>query len=275
MSTYIIENWRAYFESQDEGLGTTYERFVLHRYFKRIEEEYGVNDVLEAPGFGMTGISDINSMWWARKGARVTIVDDNDERISKAREVWNGIPLEAGFYTGSNGYSVLPFDDGSFDMSWNFAALWMVPGVEQFLGEFVRVTRKVIFICIPNGNNLFSLLRPVPGDAQWSGKGEPGDIPATMKRLGWRLRDSGYLDAPPWPDIAMKKEDFLRRMGLRSYAKFLENKPKARISILDYFRGRDADLERRMMRYAVLENLPSFLKRFLAHHRYFIFIPEG
>ncbi len=59
------EDWKYYFETLHEGLGTTYERFVLHGYFNRIQDQYGVKTVLEAPVFGMTGISGINSVWWA------------------------------------------------------------------------------------------------------------------------------------------------------------------------------------------------------------------
>ena len=33
----ILDTWPTYFENMDEGLGTTYERFILHRYFENHE----------------------------------------------------------------------------------------------------------------------------------------------------------------------------------------------------------------------------------------------
>jgi hypothetical protein len=48
--------WRQYFLNTYEGFGTTYERFVLHRYFSRLKRRYDVNSVLEAPSFGMVGV---------------------------------------------------------------------------------------------------------------------------------------------------------------------------------------------------------------------------
>jgi hypothetical protein len=56
----IDNNWKQYFEDFDEGLGTTYERFILHRYFEKIQSTCSIESVLEVPSFGMTGISGIN-----------------------------------------------------------------------------------------------------------------------------------------------------------------------------------------------------------------------
>ena len=45
--TTIISNWRQYFTDYDEGLGTTYERFILHQYFDEIMYEVTL-DLLQA-----------------------------------------------------------------------------------------------------------------------------------------------------------------------------------------------------------------------------------
>jgi len=58
--------WRDYFVEFYEGIGTTYERFVLHGIFEKIRNEFGVMTVLEGPAFGITGIPGINRMWWHR-----------------------------------------------------------------------------------------------------------------------------------------------------------------------------------------------------------------
>ena len=78
----ITANWHRYFDDNHEGLGTTYERFILHHYFHELKKQYAVTSVLEVPSFGMTGISGINSIWWAAKNIPVTILDHSVERIA-------------------------------------------------------------------------------------------------------------------------------------------------------------------------------------------------
>ena len=120
--TPINSVWQQYFKNRHEGLGTTYERFILHHYFERIKNKYSIKSVLEVPSFGMTGISGINSMWWAAKGVHVTITDNDKERINLIEKVWQELSLEANFVYYPNG-SYLPFENNSFDLSWNFTSL--------------------------------------------------------------------------------------------------------------------------------------------------------
>ena len=155
----ITSTWQEYFRNRNEGLGTTYERFILHRYFERIKNRYEIQSLLEAPSFGMTGVSGINSLWWASGGARVAVIDNNRERIELIKGVWEALSLEAVFIYEQREYEVLPFADNSFDMGWNFAALSVVPRLEKFLHELTRVSRKAVFICIPNRLNILNRLR--------------------------------------------------------------------------------------------------------------------
>jgi hypothetical protein len=275
----LLENWEHYFETRHEGLGTTYERLVLHEYFRRIRDQYDVKTVLEAPVFGMTGISGINSLWWAMQGAQVTLVDHSRKRLAAIENIWNELSLEIQLGYDLGTYSSLPFEDGEFDMSWNFAALNRVLGVEGLLQELSRVTRKVIFICVPNRLNLFRPIRKLLlkeraplGHFRMSSF----FIEKSMAASGWQLREKGFLDAPPWPDIAMSKEELFRRIGLTWYAKNLERSITEgnRTCILDYYSGRNKKMKGRILRYAFLENSPRPLKSIWAHHRYYIFKPR-
>lgn len=273
------EDWKHYFETRHEGLGTTYERFVLHEYFRRIRNRYGVRTVLEAPVFGMTGLPGINSMWWAMEGAQVTLVDHSSVRLDAIKKVWQEISLKARLVYDPGTYASLLFEDKEFDMSWNFAALHPELKLEVLLRELTRITRKVIFICVPNRLNLFSLLFPVQeGEGrfvQLRGM-DPGIIQRIMRSNGWQVKDKGFLDVPPWPDIAMSKEDLFRKIGLKQYAKHLRENitEKSRICILDYYSGRNRKMKRKMARYGFLENSPNWLKTIWAHHRYLVFAPR-
>jgi hypothetical protein len=275
----LLENWEHYFETRYEGLGTTYERFVLHDYFRKIKDRHGVKTVLEAPILGMTGISGINSVWWARQDTEVTLVDHSRERLGCIKRVWQELFLNARLVYVPRRYASLPFADGEFDMSWNFAALDPAVDVKSLLFELARVTRKVIFVCVSNQDNLlrpfFNLLQKGQGFSEQSRMNSKSILTA-MTREGWQLEEAGYFDVPPWPDIAMTKEELFRKMGLAAYAERLQQRvaQRNRLCILDYYMGMDKAMERRMRRYAFLERSPRWLGSLWAHHRYQIFTPR-
>jgi len=275
----ICWNWKRYFETRHEGLGTTYERFILHDYFRKIKDSFGVRTVLEAPSFGMTGISGINSMWWAIAGCKVTIVDHNRERLSLIKEVWQDLSTGTRLVYDTGEYASLPFSDQEFDVGWNFAVMNPPLKLEGLLGELARVTRKVVFVCLPNRFNPFSLVRKVmqkKTDLLQPGGISSGTIEKIMIESGWQVREKGYFDTPPWPDIAMPKEDLFRKMGLTRYAKRLEEKitEENRICILDYYSGRKKEIKDKILRYAFLENCPKMFKGIWSHHQYYIFTPR-
>ena len=73
--------WRKYLTDYNEGLGLVYERFVLNDFLERLRQTYAIRSVLEAPLYGMAGVSGINDVALARAGVQVTMVDDAPERI--------------------------------------------------------------------------------------------------------------------------------------------------------------------------------------------------
>jgi ubiquinone/menaquinone biosynthesis C-methylase UbiE len=264
-------NWRQYFLNTHEGFGTTYERFVLHRYFSWLRTRYDINSVLEAPSFGMTGVSGINSLWWARQGAEVTIVDQCPERMEAIQKVWRGTGLVAHLVRQSPASALLPFSDRSFDMSWNFAALWHVKDGETYLGELGRVTKTALFLCVPNQQNICWKLSPHDAGEFYLDNIRTDWIASSLAAHNWRLVETGFFDVPPFPDIAMKKEEFLRRMGFDRLAKWMEVKEGEGTCILDYFTGRSPAMERQVMKFSLLEQSPAWFKKLWAHHRFLLF----
>ncbi|NLF11867.1 MAG: hypothetical protein GX597_08765, partial [Anaerolineaceae bacterium] len=65
--------WQRYLTDYNEGLGLVYERLVLNDFLLALRRQYAIETVLEAPLFGMAGVSGINSVALARAGARVTL----------------------------------------------------------------------------------------------------------------------------------------------------------------------------------------------------------
>ncbi|MBI4845907.1 MAG: methyltransferase domain-containing protein [Candidatus Omnitrophica bacterium] len=268
--------WPQYFGNYHEGVGTTYERFILHKYFEFIRKKCDVQSVLESPSFGMTGISGINSMWWAWKGVEVTITDSKHDRISLIKEVWQklGLKLNIKYYPDITD-SIFPFKDKSFDLGWNFAALWFVSDLEKFLKELARVCKKAVFICIPNKSNIFCKLRVSSSNLEEIPYPDNIDAKKIIHILGvqgWDVKERGYFDVPPWPDIAMKKEELLAKIGFKKNKDI--NSEKDYICILDFFNGKKIAMEKEIMKYSFLENSPILVRKLWAHHQYFIFEPK-
>ncbi len=271
----VLNTWPEYFENMHEGLGTTYERFVLHRYFKQMQEEFKIKSVLEAPSFGMTGVSGINSLWWAAQGIIPTVVDDNEQRIGLTRQVWDSIPLSVDLKFQKD-WTELPFEKNAFDLSWNFASLWFIEDAVSFAKALDRVTKKVIFICVPNIHGIGYKLRRkynvVPAELYLENI-HPKNIKRLFNDLGWQTEKSGYLDIPPWPDIAMKKEDLFPEIGLGFLLKSSDLPGETeRTCIVDYFNGSKPELEKEILKYSFMEKIPSPFKQGWAHHRWFIFV---
>jgi len=276
MAIPILNNWKNYFSNFDEGLGSSYERVILNKKLESICKHLRIKSVLEAPAFGFTGISGINSMDLARKGHSVSIVDHDKERIEIIKKIWEKINLGIDIHF-SEDYRKLLFADKSFDLSWNFSALWFVEDLPIFLEELTRITSKAILLCVPNRSGIGYLSQ------KFLGKKElqesliekniiPKNVKNMMKELDWMLIDENYIDCPPWPDIGMPKDKFLKIFKLDW---LLKNKTHESVSIMDFYSGKNENFEEQMLSYSWFErNVPDFIKYFWAHHRYFLFIPK-
>jgi hypothetical protein len=281
MAIAILKSWKEYFDvNRDEGLGSSYERVILNRKLDAIRRQYAVRTVLEAPAFGFTGLSGINSMHLAMKGVAVSLLDHDRERVERIQEVWAEakLPLNVGVV---DGYHHLPFRTRVFDMSWNFAAMWFVGELDRFLAELARVTSKVIVIGVPNRNGLGYLSEKYLSGAELrhlvhEAHIVPKNIVRSMRQHGWKLVEHVYIDAPPWPDIGMKKEDFLQILNLgclvREEGTSTASEP---LTIMNYYTGVDPAFERSMLKYYWWERMaPRPIKFFWAHHRMLRFEPQ-
>lgn len=276
MAIPILKNWENYFSNYDEGLGSSYERIVLNKKLDLLCKHFEVKSVLEAPSFGFTGLSGINSMGLAKSGKKITLLDNDENRIKLIKNLWldMNLPLSIDF-TKDFGY--LSFADNSFDLSWNFSALWFVDDMPKFISELTRVTSKVILLCVPNRTGLGYLSQKIMGAKDLKEHLNeknifPNKIKAEMKKNNWVMIDNNYIDCPPWPDIGMPKEKFLQILGLGWLVKEKEAEP---ISIIEHYKNNDHDFEEKMMKHYWFERIaPKFIKFFWAHHRYFLFIPE-
>lgn len=271
--------WQRYLTEYDEGLGLVYERFVLNGYLERLRVRNGIRTVLEAPLYGMAGVSGINSVVLAQAGCEVTLVDDNPERAEGVRRIWDELGLDAAVLEiEASEWGSLPFDDSSFDVAWNWAALWYLPDAEALLHELARVSGDLVFVAMPNRRQLGYLLRKrmlepdffETVDERWVSMGR---IRRVLEDEGLTIIERGVMDVPPWPDTVMPASEVLRRLGLRSQG--LEERFSGeswKWSTMAYYLGEEPELYDRVMRYAWLDRvrLPWRLKALWAHHRYLL-----
>ncbi len=274
--------WKRYLTDYNEGLGLVYERFVLNDFLERLRQRYGIRSVLEAPLFGMAGVSGINSVILARAGCDVTLVDDELERLAGVQRIWRELGLWARLiHVGRSGWHALPFADGSFDLCWQWAGLWHLPDAAGLLRELVRCARRAVFVAMPNRWQVGYLLRKLvidrpffrTVDERWA---HMGRVRRALEAAGARVIEQGVLDVPPWPDTVMPAAEVLRRLGIRSRrlrARFSED--HWRWSTMAYYLGQEPELYDRVMRYAWLDRvpLPWPLKAMWGHHRYLIAVP--
>jgi len=252
-----------------------YERFVLNDFLLQIKGRYGFANAIEAPLFGMAGVSGINSVALARIKTPVTLVDDNAERLAGVQRIWGVLGLPARFAL-VNDWSRLPFPDNEFEFAWNWAAIWRLNNPGVFLSELVRVSNKLVFVAVPNPVQVGYQVRKHivepefvnEVDERWT---NIGMIRIVLEGLGVTILEQGVLDTPPWPDTVMPAAQLLRKVGIRS--KQLEARFTGegwRWSTMDYYLGKDPDLYQRVMKYAWLERLrlPWQIKQVWSHHRW-------
>ncbi|MEA1972266.1 MAG: methyltransferase domain-containing protein [Candidatus Cloacimonadota bacterium] len=274
MAIPILKNWHKYFLNSDEGMGSSYERIILNKKIEKIIKVYRVKSILEAPSFGFTGVSGINSMQFAKNGISTTVLDNDKFRTEKVKEVWEKMKIPVNLSAVDN-FKQLNFEDNSFDMSWNFSALWFVNDLQKFLSELDRVTKKVIFLSVPNRLGIGYITQKYLGkdDMKKYLKEEniiPKKFVTIMNDLDWQLFDKNFIDCPPWPDIGMPKDKFLKIFKLDWLLKKEKSKP---VSILNWYADKDLGFERKMLSLSYLEEkAPWIFKRFWAHHRYYMFI---
>ncbi len=267
--------WKHYLTDYNEGLGLVYERFVLNDFLLYLKGQYGFQSVLEAPLFGMAGVSGINSVWLARTRCSITLLDDDPERLSGVERIWGELALPAKFALVKD-WARLPFEDGSFDFAWNWAAIWRLADPDGLLREMVRCSRGLVFVAVPNPVQVGYQFRKHIAepefvkevDEHWT---DIGMIRRRLEALGVAILDQGVLDVPPWPDTVMPANELLRRLGIRS--KKLESKFTGagwQWSTMEYYLGRQPDLYDRVRKHMWLERLaiPWQLKQIWAHHRW-------
>lgn len=271
--------WEKYLSDYNEGLGLVYERFILNDFLAALQRRFEIKSVLEAPIYGMAGVSGINSVPLAQAGCQVTLADDDAERAGQVQRIWGELGLSPAMTVVSpQHWPALPFPDASFDLAWNWAALWYLPDAAGLLRELARLSRRLVFVAMPNNLQVGYWLRKwlldrdfFPTiDERWV---NIGLLRRTLEQAGVKIIAAGVLDVPPWPDTVMPANEVLKRLGIRS--RKLEQQFTGESwtwSTMAYYLGQQPDLRQRVLKYAWLDHarLPWQIKAVWAHHRWLL-----
>ena len=162
--------WKRYLTDYNEGLGLVYERFVLNDFLLALRAGARHRD-------GARGAA----LWHGRRLGHQQrgpgpgrLRRDPGGRPRRAaggvQRIWGELDLPAQFVHHAD-WAHLPFPDDTFDLAWNWAALWYLSGWRtgrpSRCSELVRVSRR----------------RGLCGHAQ----PRAGGLPAAQVRAGARL----------------------------------------------------------------------------------------
>lgn len=265
---------------KDTGLGTSYERIAVARLLERLAERHTIHRVLEGPTDGITGISGLNSIPLAQRGASVELVLGDEAEVALAERAWSALGLRDRVNIRAANGDALGVDPRSYDFVWNFNSLPQVASVDALLDEMCEASSRFVMVFVSNtwnyGFPIHRLHHRAEGEA-WS----HGNISVMNTRvIARKLAERGFevverllVDTPWWPDIDSPIEEvaatFLPFLKQRvSGSKRLERYTWT-IDTLPYFdEERRAALLTDLEKHFAIENTNfTPLKIFFAHHR--------
>ncbi|EKD56571.1 MAG: hypothetical protein ACD_58C00146G0008 [uncultured bacterium] len=261
----------------NEGLGTVYEKLMLNELFLSLINKYSLKSILEIPIRGMSGIPGMNSYQFIKDGCNLTLADTDHQLIQDIKEYWQEVNRKPKIDYVSD-LTNLPYKNNSFDLVWNFSALWYHNNADKIIKEMVRVSKKYILISATNVWQPGYLLRKSWIDKnffktvneKWTRLPE---IKKVLKKEGVKIVKENVIDVPPFPDTCMPVGQLLEKFGIKSKNKSNQNDDNNWFwTTMDYYKGLDNELPNKVAKYTFVEKfpLPWQIKLYWAHHRYII-----
>ena len=253
-----------------EGLGSTYGSYIKNEFFSKFVDRHNIKTVLEYPIDPYYEIAGTGSLIFAVKGCNVTLLSPFEERLEKAKQLWNEYGLSAYLKTVKSDLTTAPFGSAKFDLVWNE---YVIQNLEadfntkpaDCIREMVRISRKFVLIITSNRLNYgfpihkaSCLLRGSKskfGSSRWM-KGKP--IRNILTELGIKKIEEGMIDIPPFPSFDA--------LGFVRKVRGAFTKPEKPLEA----KKSDADVIKMLEKYSFIErsSLPNILKIFFAHAVY-------
>jgi hypothetical protein len=223
-----------------EVFGVTYDRYVLLQLHKIMTAELGLKRVLEMPSHGAKAAGSLYSVGFGLAGCRVALVNPEMEMMNGWQEL--GIQGQVQTFTDVDIYQP-GFQDGEFDLTWNFVTWTELSDPHRYLKEMRRISKKYVMLVTCNnfqpGYIWHRFLHRWYGFPWTHGQVEYNHITRVQKmfrQAGLKVIEHGAIDTPGWPDPSGPRDVRLhRRYGQAGHNQYQE-KPQWEVPILNYIR---------------------------------------
>jgi hypothetical protein len=199
-----------------EPFGLDYERYALRSLMIGLIKKRNIRTILELPAGGIKAMPSIYSLAFGEAGCEVTLANASSE----GRKVWQDLGYRAKFIDCAD-ISKTYIRSDSFDLVWNFYTLSVQKNYGAVLEEMRRISRKYVLLVLVNGYNVGSPIHQalhkfnrVPwthGDKRFL---YPGFTKNLFRRQRLAVRETGVVDAPPWPDTCGFRDMRLHKLNI-------------------------------------------------------------
>ena len=216
-----------------EVFGVTYDRYVLLQLHKIMTAELGLKRVLEMPSHGAKAAGSLYSIGFGLAGCRVVLANPELEMMVGWKEL--DIEDQVETFTDIDMYQS-GFQDGEFDLAWNFVTWTELEKPARYLQEMKRVSSRYVLLVTCNnfqpGYPWHRFLHKIYGFPWTHGQVKYNHM-VTVRRLfrdaGLKVVEYGAIDTPGWPDPSGPRDVRLHR-NFSGPAK----KPDWEVPIIDY-----------------------------------------
>lgn len=190
----------------DEGIGIASERYFVGKLIAQITKRYHIKTVLEAPVDGLMGIPGMNSVFFARAGAKVTVASPSRSLLDNAGKFWQKLGLKGLVKLIPDPNFSYPFVSKSFDLVWNYCIFERF-SEDTVLPKMINLSKKWVLIVTQNRFNWgfpihqhYHQKRKMVWDHGYPKLMDLGYLKKLFKKYGLKIVLSGVIDVPPWLD---------------------------------------------------------------------------
>ena len=198
-----------------EVFGVTYDRYVLLQLHKIMTDELGLKRVLEMPSHGAKAAGSLYSIGFGLAGSQVVLANPEIEMMYGWEEL--GIREKVETYPDIDVYDS-GFDDGEFDLAWNFVTWTELEDPPGYLTELKRISSKYVMLITCNnfqpGYPWHRFLHLINGFPWTHGQVKYNHITKVrrmFRKAGLQVMEYGAIDTPGWPDPSGPRDVRLHR----------------------------------------------------------------
>ena len=139
-----FEDW---IKKEVEVFGVTYDRYVLLQLYGILARQLALEHVVEMPSHGAKAAGSLYSIGFGLAGCRVTLVNPEREMMYGWQQI--GITEKVATISDVNVYRS-GFEDGQFDMAWNFVTWTELADPPRYIEEMKRISKNYVMLITCN-----------------------------------------------------------------------------------------------------------------------------